>query len=153
MTSAMAIGDYSIGESLMINTTIGAADASMTVTTCMTTFPGQPLGASLRVINANTSKPVAGATVTASAPVSGVCGASTPTVDSLQFTTNSTEWYSLPYINHGTYQIAVTYLSRSYSMTLPLGLSVYNCATLYLPTGVTNVTTTGSSQSPCSSLG
>jgi hypothetical protein len=121
--------------------------------TCMTTYPGQPLGAALRVVNATNLEPVAGAIVTATAPVSGICGASTPMVDTVQFTTNSTEWYSLPFINHGTYQIGVTYLGHSYSVIMRLGLSVYNCATLYVPTGQTNVTTTGASQMPCQSIG
>jgi hypothetical protein len=118
----------------------------------MTIYPGQPLGAALRVVNATTLKPAVGAIVAATAPVSGICGASTPTMDSVQFTTNSTEWYSLPFINHGTYQIAITYLDHSYSVTMPLGLSVYNCATLYVPTGQMNVTTTGASQMPCQSI-
>ena len=123
-----------------------------TTTACTTIYPGQPLGASLRVVNATTLEPVARATVNATAPVSGICGASSPIPISVLITTNSTEWYSLPFINRGTYQIAVTYLGRSYSVTMPLGLSVYNCATLYVPTGQTNVTTTGGSQMPCQSI-
>ena len=129
------------------------AGTTTTQTTCMTIFPAQPLGASMRVINATSLTPIAGAVVTANAPVSGICGASTPTMDSVQFTTNSTEWYPLPFINHGTYQIAVTYSGHSYGMTMPLGLSVYNCGTLYVPTGQMNVTTTGASQMPCQSIG
>ena len=124
-----------------------------TTMTCMTIFPGQPLGASLRVINATTLKPIVGAIVTATSPVSGICGVSTPTMESVQLTTNSTEWYSLPFVNHGTYQIGVSYQGHSYNVTMPLGLGAYNCATLSVPTGQTNVTTTGSPQLPCSSIG
>ena len=137
------------GAGYLIGSYANHPGTATTQTTCMTIYPGQPLGASLRVVNATTLKPVVGAIVTATAPVLGICGASTPTLDSVQFTTNSTEWYSLPVINHETYQIAVAYLGHSYGVTMPLGLSVYNCATLYVPTGQTNVTTTGASQMSC----
>ena len=132
-------------------TTTYVDSTTFTRITCMTTYPGQPLGVSLRVVNATTLGPVVGAAVTATAPISGVCGDSNPIAVSVQFTTNSTEWYSLPFINHGTYQIGVTYLGHSYNLTMPLGLSVYNCATLYVPSGQTDITTTGSARTPCQS--
>jgi hypothetical protein len=137
------------GAGYLIGSYASHPGTTTTQTTCMTTYPGQPFGASTRVINATTLMPVVGANVIATAPVLGVCSASTPKTDSVQFTTNSTEWYSLPFFNLGTYQITVTYLGRSYNVTMPLGRSVYNCATLYVPTGQTNVTTTGGSQTPC----
>jgi len=117
--------------------------------TCLTTFPGQPLGAFIRIVNDSTSGPVVGANVTAIAPVGGTCSGSTGQYSTVRFTTNDSGWYSLPVLNSGTYQIAVTYLGRTYALTLPLGLSIYNCGTLYLPSGRTNVTT--SIQTSCAS--
>jgi hypothetical protein len=136
------------GAGYLIGSYTNHPGTTTTQTTCMiTTYPAQPFGTALRVVNATTLEPVVGADVIATA--SAICGTSTSTIASAQFTTNSTEWYSLPFINHGTYQIAVTYLSHSYNLTMSPGLSVYNCATLYVPTGQTDVTTTGSSQTPC----
>jgi len=56
------------------------------------------------------------------------------------FTTNTTEWYSLDYLNTATILILVTYQGSEYNMTLRLGLSIWNCGTLYIPSGMTNET-------------
>jgi hypothetical protein len=115
--------------------------------------PGQPLGVFLRVLNDSTSLPVVGANVTALANgYSGNCGIATVSTFTWQstyvFITNSTEWYPLNLVNVDSYQFTVSYLGQTYNFHLaPLGLSVYTCGTMYLPSGKTNMTT--SHDAPC----
>ena len=67
------------------------------------------------------------------------------------FTTNGSEWYSLSVLNGGQWQITVSYGGQEYNMTMPLGLSLYNCGTLYVPSGISNVTV--SAQTSCAANG
>jgi hypothetical protein len=133
-------------ETLSAVTTTSRSQES--TSTCLTTFPGQPGGAFIRILNDSTSVAIMGANVTATRQLGGSCNGSTE-IQTVHFTTNGTEWYSLPVLNGGTYQIIVNYLGQTYSLTLPLDLSIYNCGTLYLPSGGTNVTT--SIQTSCAS--
>ena len=109
--------------------------------------PGQPQGAFLEVLNDSTSLPVVGANVTAVEDgYSGNCGNATVSAFTWQttevFTTNNTEWYSLNIVNAVDYRFTVAYSGHIYSLILaPLGLSIYTCGTLYLPSGRTNITT------------
>ena len=129
------------------STSHGDSPTVIATNTSICISPGQPLGAFVRVLNASTLTPVLGAEVTASRNTSTSCGGEAFTTVQETFTTNATEWYSLSTLNGGTYQIMVTYLSHAYNLTLPLGLSIFNCGTLYLPSGQTNVTT--STQASC----
>jgi hypothetical protein len=139
---------YMVKPSSTTTTTVTQTYTTTNSSTCLTTFPGQPLGASVRILNDSTSSPIVGAVVTATRPLGGSCS-QTALFSTVQFTTNSSEWDSLPVLNGGTYQIVVTYLGQSYALTMPLGLSIYNCGTLFIPSGQTNVTT--STQTPCAS--
>jgi hypothetical protein len=109
---------------------------------CLTS-PGQPQGAFFRVLYDSNSTPVVGASVTAAGNVALCPGQ--PIVQET-FTTNDTEWYSLNTLNIESYLITVSYLGHDYNLTMPLGLSDFNCGTLYVPSGETNTT---SSPSPC----
>jgi hypothetical protein len=132
-----------------MTSTTSTSSSQESGSTCLTIFPGQPQGAFIRILNDSTSGPIVGANVTAKAPIAGSCDSSAQPYGTVKFTTNDSEWYSLPVLNRGTYQINVTYLGRAYAFTLPLGLSIYNCGTLYLPSGLTNMTT--SIQTSCAS--
>jgi len=125
----------------------GGQSTSGSTQTC--TLPGQPLGAYVRILNASNSSPIAGAMVTATRNMTTSCGDSSESFVTIRytFTTNSTEWYPLSVLNGGTWQITVAYLDHEYAFVMLLGLSVYNCGTLYLPSGQANVTT--STQTSC----
>jgi hypothetical protein len=53
----------------------------------------------------------------------------------ITFTTNGTKWYSLPTEGVGSYAITVSYLRHDYNFTMSLGVSIWTCQTLYLPSG------------------
>lgn len=123
-----------------------STDATITNYTCI--FPGQSFGLSFRVLSDATLKPVAGANVTAlyTFPGIGSCSNYTSGKTSSTFTTNSTEWYSLQGLNDGNYSLDVNYSALNYVLTAQLASSTYTCATLYVPSGNTNVT---NSPTPC----
>jgi hypothetical protein len=124
--------------------------------------PGQPGGAFVRVLNGSTSLPVVGANVTAVADgYSGNCGIATVSAFTWQstytFMTNSTEWYPLDLLNVDSYQFTVSYSGHTYNYNMPLGLVVYTCGTVYLPSGNFSITTsipsgTAASAQSCSRI-
>ena len=125
--------------------TLTICDCSLPETSCI--LPAQPMGASLRILSDNFSEPIDGANVTATHNFyNSGCGLTTATFEQTtqRFETNQTEWYSLDTINGGNSSILVEYLGHSYDFTVPLGYSAYTCATLYLPSGETNTTTSAS---------
>lgn len=111
-------------------------------TTC--TAPGQPMGMFLRIISDQSSTPVAGVNVTAkhAFPIPDCAGGSSSATRSAEYSlvTNGSEWYSLDTFNGGNYSIAASYSGQTYNFTARLGYSTFTCATLYLPSGKTNVT-------------
>jgi len=112
------------------------------------TITGQPGGISVRFLNSSTMAPVPGVYIVAvNRPFycSGYAGepaypatAQTATV----FTTNSVEWYPLSSDNNFAYSIAAFYGGHSYNFTANLRPVSFTCATLYIPSGQTNVTIT-----------
>jgi hypothetical protein len=61
---------------------------------------------------------------------------------SVSFTSNGTEWVSLPSDNNYQYQFNVTYAGQSNTFTATLRPVSLTCATIFLPSGRTNVTIT-----------
>jgi len=113
---------------------------------------GQPGGMFLRVISDSTMKPIAGAEVTATnipALCNGQQQATAPEVRS--FTTNSTEWVNLPSDNNAGYSLSVSYASQIHDFTADLRPVSLTCATIQLPSGLTNVTITEFGES-CSTI-
>jgi hypothetical protein len=117
---------------------------SYTSTSCIIT--GQPGGISVRFLNGNTMAPVAGVYVVAlSTPFycSGGIGLTPAGPQTVAiFTTNGTEWYPLSSDNNAAYSITAFYAGHSYNFMANLRPVSFTCATLYLPSGQTNVTIT-----------
>jgi len=104
---------------------------------------GQPAGFLLRVLSDSNHAPIAGAQVTATnRPM--YCDPNTPATSqtTLTFTTNNTEWYSLTSQDTAGYSLVVKYSGQSYNFTASLRPVSETCATLYIPSGRTNVTVT-----------
>ena len=123
--------------------------------TCV--ISGQPGDMFLRVISDSNQTPVGGARVTATnEPAS--CGSAYSTVTvaantqtTVMFTTRSSaEWYPLSGENNAGYMFVVTYEGQTYSFTALLRPLSATCATLYLPSGNTNVSIEGF-QTSCAS--
>ena len=112
-----------------------STQSSSESTTCFVT--GQPGPFYLRVVSDSDQTPITGAVVNAtSQPINGDCIPAT----SQEFTTNNTEWYSLGTLNLAGYSFVVTYSGQAYSFTADLRPISVTCATLYIPSGETNVT-------------
>ena len=116
---------------------------STTSLTC--SISGQPGGLQLRIVSDSTLQPIVGAKVTATsnpAYCSIFGGAPFPatTSSTLEFTTNGTLWYSLPTDNDGSYSFVVSYSNQNYAFNASLAPVSITCATLYIPSGMTNVT-------------
>jgi hypothetical protein len=127
------------------STTTGSTNSSQhAVTTtlisgdCITSF-GTPQGAFFRVLYDSNSSPVVAVSVVATPTLTYDCYAYRTS-----FTTNGSEWYALDYQNAGSFLIKVNYLGHNYNVTMSLAMSDFNCGTLYLPSGKTNVTSTPS---------
>jgi len=110
-------------------------------TNCVIT--GQPGGAYLRILSDSALTPVTGAVVTAehhqaACVLNGVEYTNTATTQT--FTTNGSEWIFLDPTNDGSYSFIVQYSGHSYAFTAGLGPLTTTCATLYVPSGRTNVT-------------
>jgi hypothetical protein len=96
---------------------------------------------SLRVVFDSNQTPVSGAQVTATSIPSDYLptncqGAQT----TFKFTTNDTEWYSLPANWYGGFSLVVRYSGQSYSFTVSLPVESLTCSSLYVPSGRTNST-------------
>jgi hypothetical protein len=104
---------------------------------------GQPAGFLLRVLSDSNQAPIAGAQVTATSRPQ-YCDPNTPATSqtTLTFTTNNTEWYSLNSQYTASYTLVVKYSGQSYNFTANLRPVSETCATLYIPSGKTNVTIT-----------
>src|SRR5208283_2068152 len=134
---------YQSGVDAAVTTEVTATGTISTASSCITS-PGQPQGAYLRVVHDSDSTPIPGVGVTATPLTTNGC-----TSAPLRFTANGTEWYSLGVTNVYGYQITVSYLRHDYNLTMTLGLSIWTCETLYLPSGNTSMVT--STESSCAS--
>ena len=96
---------------------------------------------SLRVVSDSNQTPASGAQVTAtSIPASYLPANCQGTQTTFKFTTNDTEWYSLPANWYGGFSLVVRYSGQSYSFTVSLPVESLTCSSLYVPSGRTNST-------------
>jgi hypothetical protein len=96
---------------------------------------------SLRVVSDSNQTPASGAQVTAtSIPASYLPANCQGTQTTFKFTTNDTEWYSLPANWYGGFSLVVRYSGQSYSFTVSLPVESLTCSSLYVPSGMTNAT-------------
>jgi hypothetical protein len=107
-------------------------------TTC--TITGQPGPFLLRVVSDSYQTPIIGAAVNATNKPMYCDGGPANNQTALVFSTNSTEWYSLGSENNAGYSLVVNYSGQSFSFTADLRPVSVTCATLYIPSGETNVT-------------
>jgi hypothetical protein len=114
------------------------------LTTSLTGCPTLTVGPgsfSLRVVSDSNQTPVSGAQVTATSIPTGYLPANCQgTQTTYKFTTNDTEWYSLPADWYGGFSLAVRYSGQSYSFTVSLPVESLTCSSLYVPSGMTNAT-------------
>ena len=134
-------------QSSCASSTTSSSESTQQSLTCI--ISGQPNDMFLRVVSDSNQTPVSGARVTATnEPAS--CGSDTSTVTvaantqtSVIFTTSSgTEWYPLSGENNAGYMFIVTYDGQTYNFTALLRPLSATCATLFVPSGRTNVTIT-----------
>jgi hypothetical protein len=114
-----------------------------TRSTCVSPGLGQNGPIPLRVVSDSNQAPIAGAQVTAtSQALTFACNGSVQAMSQTRqtFTTNNTEWYSLNNQNNGSYSIAVEYSGQSYNFAAYLKPLSVVCASLYIPSGTTNIT-------------
>jgi hypothetical protein len=143
------VGGDEWGQMVILHFSVTPSIQTTTSTSC--TISGQPAGMFLRMLSNSTLTPIAGAKVAATNQPA-LCNNSPATQQStMKFTTNSTEWYSFPSENDAGYSFAVSYLNQNYSFTANLSPVSVTCATLYLPSGRTNITTI-EFQSSCQSV-
>ena len=116
---------------------------------CIDTGPPGPL--LLRVLSDSTMAPVAGANVTAiNKPLFCSDGYPLDNNVTITFTTGSAEWYSL--YGQGadaSFSVTIQFAGRSHAFTADLAPEAAKCATLYLPSGRTNVTSAGTFNLTC----
>lgn len=121
-------------------TEVTTTEPIATPTTCI--IVGQPGGIFLRVLSDSTLEPVDGVVVTAVNSPASCNGypATAKTVD--MFTTNGTEWVSLPSDNNYQYTFIANYQGDTFTFTATLKPVSLTCVTLYVPSGGTNTTIT-----------
>jgi len=133
--------------SLALNVYQYASPRSVTVTTSNTLLTtciisGQPGGLQFRVLSDSTLKPVAGVNLTA-LNIPAMCGGVPATSQATEmFKTNGTEWFRFPSDNNYQYDFVANYLGHTYTFTATLRPISLTCATLFVPSGRTNVTIT-----------
>jgi hypothetical protein len=127
-------------------TTATTTEVVTSYTSTYCSISGQPGGISVRFLNSSTKLPVAGVYVVAVNRPFYCSGGIALTPAGPQtvaiFTTNETEWYPLSSDSDAAYSIAAFYAGHSYNFTASLRPVSFTCATLYLPSGQTNVTIT-----------
>ena len=129
------------------SSTSSSSSAASTTPTQTTTYQciitGQPGGLFLRILSDSDQTPVAGATMKATNQPA-YCNNSPANVQTTTtFTTTAgTQWYSLDSQNDAGYSFVVTYFGQTYTFQASLRPASLTCATLYVPSGRTNVTIT-----------
>ncbi len=125
------------------STTTTTEVTNSTTTSVECTITGQPGPFFLRVVWDSNQTPVAGARVEATTRPASVNGYQCSNPSILNFTTASnTEWYSLPSQNEAGYFLVVSYSGQTYNFTAGLAPVSVTCASLYIPSGRTDVTIT-----------
>lgn len=114
--------------------------AANTSTACSIT--GQPGGIEISIISDSTSTPVVGARVYATNQPALCNDAPATSKSTIAFTTSNAQWYSLPSDNNAAYSFIVSYSGQNYTLNANLRPVSMTCATLFIPSGHTNVTIT-----------
>lgn len=96
----------------------------------------------LRILADSNSSPVVGARIYATNNPDICNGSPAASKTLIAFTTNGTVWYSLPSENIGGYAFIVSYSGQNYTLSAGIRPVSMTCATLYIPSGHTNVTIT-----------
>lgn len=111
-------------------------------TSTVCSISGQPAGIEFRIIYDVNSTPVIGAKVYATNKPA-LCGNAPATTQSTTtITTTGNEWYSLPSDNNAGYSFIVSYSGQNYTFSSNLQPVSMTCATLFVPSGKTNMTIT-----------
>jgi hypothetical protein len=114
--------------------------------TCI--YSAEPIALALSIVSDTNQTPVVGANVTAT-NTSFLChGAPATQRETITFVTNSTEWHYLPSGDVSGYTFVVIYSGQTYHFSTTLYIEAATCVTLFVPSGMTNVTL-GSFQSLC----
>ncbi len=126
-----------------------SAPGENTTHTFQCIITGQPAGFFFRVVYDSNQTPVLGASVNATSLAAYCNNVPATTPNTRSFTTYpGTEWYSLGAENIAGYSIVVTYAGQTYSLSAHTAPISVTCATLFVPSGNTNVTI-GEYQSSC----
>jgi hypothetical protein len=138
------------GQTSTISSNIASNNITSTISSNVTSSeicitPAQPLGMYLRILSDDSDSPVSGANVTAThefenLPCGGVSSPSQLLTTTTKFLTNGVEWYSLDTINDGKYILNISFSGKNFDFTAELRPVVITCATLYVPSGISNVT-------------
>jgi hypothetical protein len=118
-------------------------------TTCVLT--AGPLALGLRVVADGNQTPIAGAHVAATNTALSCNGAPADPQKTMTYVTNGSEWHYLDIGEDASYSFIVTYSGHSYRFSTNLGVEEVTCATLFIPSGRTNVTF-ASFQNTCPSI-
>jgi hypothetical protein len=151
--AGLALGLAALYPNSLQGTTPTTSSSTSTVD-CGFSYIVQPLGTYVRFLSDSTGDPVSGALVevvetVAPPPSCGSTSGSTKISVTYTFNTNSDVWYSLVYHDGVQDQLTIDYESHVYNITMPLAPFVYTCETIFIPSSLTNVTT--SSKAPCAS--
>lgn len=133
--------NFTLGPGTTPESSSSTSPLQTTSTSEQCVITGQADGFDLRVIWDSNQTPVVGAMVNATTHPDSVNGQPCGQPQSQYFTTSGgREWYSLGTYNIGGYSILVKYSGQSYTLTAGLSPLSTTCASLYLPSGRTNVT-------------
>lgn len=151
MTATQTITELSTTTAVETQTVVSQTVLSFTTTATETvtstgyecTISGQAGGIYIRVLSDSSQTPVTGALVIATNQPD-YCGTLPATGErTINFTTTaSTQWYPLNSGDNGGYSFLVAYSGQTYTFHANLAPVSLTCATLYIPSGKTNVTIT-----------
>ena len=139
---ALNVYQYASPRSVTATTTMNAS--STTTATVAVTCVGAVaiVGIEFRVLSDSNLEPVVGVNVTA-VNIPAICNGSPATSQTTEvFTTNGTEWIPFSGYDNYQYDFVAKYLGHTYTLTATLEPVSLTCATLYVPSGRTNVTIT-----------
>jgi hypothetical protein len=148
VTALLLASSVAIYQELQINSLQGLPTGHSTTTqpppttSTVCIILGQPGPFFLRVVSDSDQSPLVGATVAATNEPALCNGVPATSQTTTTFTTSDTGWYSLVSENDGGYSLLVNYSGQSYSFIADLRPVSVTCATLYIPSGMTNVTIT-----------
>jgi len=139
---ASGAAGYFVGVTNHRTTTSTITSISNRIQTTQTTcnIVGQPGDFYLRILSDGTAQPLAGVKVTATNTPALCNGTPAGSQNAQTFTTDGTEWTRLYGYNNAGYSIVASYSGQNYSLSGELRPVSITCATLYLPSGRTNVT-------------